>query len=436
MTYIAISTTALSKSYAIGSRRSPAAALRSVLDRTTDPPGAGVRRRNLDRGNVIWALRDVTIEIPAGEALGIVGRNGVGKSTLLKVISRITAPTAGRAVVRGRVGSLLEVGTGFHPELTGRENVFLNGAILGMTRGEILRKFDRIVAFAGIEPFIDTPVKRYSSGMRVRLAFAVAAHLEPEILLVDEVLAVGDAAFQKKCLGTLDEAATGGRTVLFVSHNMAAIQRLCNRVIWIDRGSIVADGEPGAVIEGYLASVHDACESAPAIKSPDGSLEIERVVLTRVDGGETTVFSPGESIAVDLWYMAHRAIDGAYFWIGVSGRHGHLFGANMLLDGARLGRLEGRGTLRCVFLRPQLMPQQAYYIRLGARQADGRTVLLPPQEAGTFRVAGSAGAIGLNGDHADWLVGDSTSLLLPYRWELPDGTRVSVGSKVGRLDDE
>lgn len=150
MTYIAISTTALSKSYAIGSRRSPAAALRSVLDRTTDPPGAGVRRRNLDRGNVIWALRDVTIEIPAGEALGIVGRNGVGKSTLLKVISRITAPTAGRAVVRGRVGSLLEVGTGFHPELTGRENVFLNGAILGMTRGEILRKFDRIVAFAGI----------------------------------------------------------------------------------------------------------------------------------------------------------------------------------------------------------------------------------------------------------------------------------------------
>jgi lipopolysaccharide transport system ATP-binding protein len=267
------------------------------------------------------------------------------------------------------------------------------------------------------------------------LAFAVAAHLEPEILLVDEVLAVGDAAFQKRCVGTLDEAATGGRTVLFVSHNMAAIQRLCSRVIWIDQGSIVADGQPDTVIEGYLASVHDGSESAPAIKSPDGSLEIERVVLTREDGGETTVFSPGESIAVDLCYVAHRAIVGAYFWIGVSGRHGHLFGANMLLDGAKLGRLEGRGTLRCVFLRPPLLPQQAYYLRLGAREADGRTVLLPPHEAGYFRVAGSAGAIGLDGDHADWLVGDSTSLLLPYTWKLPDGTSVSVESRAGRLDD-
>lgn len=199
-----------------------------------------------------WALRDVSFEIKPGEVVGIIGRNGAGKSTLLKVLSRITEPTEGQITLRGRVASLLEVGTGFHPELTGRENIFLNGAILGMSRAEIRRKFDEIVAFAEVERFLDTPVKRYSSGMYVRLAFAVAAHLEPEILVVDEVLAVGDAEFQKKCLGKMQDVAGHGRTVLFVSHNMAAVRRLCGRGILMGKGQIVAAGDINQVVDAYL----------------------------------------------------------------------------------------------------------------------------------------------------------------------------------------
>lgn len=203
-------------------------------------------------GEELWALRDVSFTVQQGEVLGIIGRNGAGKSTLLKILSRVTAPTSGRIRVKGRIASLLEVGTGFHPELTGRENIYLNGAILGMKRDEITRKFDEIVDFAGVEKFIDTPVKRYSSGMYVRLAFAVAAHLEPEILVVDEVLAVGDAEFQKKCLGKMGEVADEGRTVLFVSHNMAAVESLCSRAILLDSGTINASGLTKSVILHYL----------------------------------------------------------------------------------------------------------------------------------------------------------------------------------------
>src|SRR6187401_430063 len=204
----------------------------------------------VDRGSQLeefWALKDVSFDIRRGEVAGIIGRNGAGKSTLLKILSRITEPTKGRIEIDGRVASLLEVGTGFHPELTGRENIFLNGAILGMTRAEIRTKFDEIVAFAEVEKFLDTPVKRYSSGMYVRLAFAVAAHLEPEILVVDEVLAVGDAEFQKKCLDKMDDVSRGGRTILFVSHNMQAITRLCSRCILLDKGRVLMDGEPHRV---------------------------------------------------------------------------------------------------------------------------------------------------------------------------------------------
>lgn len=200
----------------------------------------------------IWALRDVTFQVPQGEAVGIIGRNGAGKSTLLKILSRVTAPTEGVVKAKGRIASLLEVGTGFHSELTGRENIFLNGAILGMSRSEVRRKFDEIVDFSGVEQFIDTPVKRYSSGMYVRLAFAVAAHLEPEILVVDEVLAVGDATFQRKCLGKMDEVVHGGRTVLFVSHNMSAVQDLCETAFWLDKGKVVLTGGARSVIAAYL----------------------------------------------------------------------------------------------------------------------------------------------------------------------------------------
>lgn len=201
-----------------------------------------------------WALRDVSFQIASGEVVGIIGRNGAGKSTLLKVLSRITEPSAGRVTLNGRVASLLEVGTGFHPELTGRENIFLNGAILGMSRAEIIRKFDEIVAFAEVERFLDTPVKRYSSGMYVRLAFAVAAHLEPEILIVDEVLAVGDAEFQKKCLGKMQHVSQSGRTVLFVSHNMAAVQALCGRALWLECGRVAHDGPTDEGVTRYLSA--------------------------------------------------------------------------------------------------------------------------------------------------------------------------------------
>lgn len=233
-------------------------------------------RRTASTTDDFWALREVSFSIATGEVVGIIGRNGAGKSTLLKILSRITEPTTGRVELGGRVASLLEVGTGFHPELSGRENIFLNAAILGMTRAETSRKFDEIVAFAGVEQFLDTPVKRYSSGMYVRLAFAVAAHLEPEVLVVDEVLAVGDADFQKRCLGKMHEVSRGGRTVLFVSHNMAAIQALCGRAIWLDRGAVAADGVTADSIRSYLASSVDAAAVTSGPISLGASLEVSR----------------------------------------------------------------------------------------------------------------------------------------------------------------
>jgi lipopolysaccharide transport system ATP-binding protein len=238
-----------------GERRLGYRTLREALSQAARAPLHALRRRRASaKGEDFWALRDVSLDVRPGEVLGVIGRNGAGKSTLLKILSRITKPTTGRIHLRGRVGSLLEVGTGFHPELTGRENVFLNGAILGMSRREILRKFDEIVDFAGVDKFLDTPVKRYSSGMYVRLAFAVAAHLEPDILMIDEVLAVGDASFQKKCLGKMNEVAHEGRTVLFVSHDLANISRLCTRAVLLSAGEVEAIGEPGEVIAQYVPS--------------------------------------------------------------------------------------------------------------------------------------------------------------------------------------
>jgi lipopolysaccharide transport system ATP-binding protein len=229
-----------------------------------------------------WALRDVSFEVNPGEMVGIIGRNGAGKSTLLKVLSRIVQPTSGRAEVRGRMGSLLEVGTGFHPELSGRENVYLNGSILGMTRREIARKFDEIVAFAGVEQFLDTPVKRYSSGMYVRLAFAVAAHLEPEILVVDEVLAVGDQAFQQKCTQQMRSVGRGGRTVIFVSHNMPAVQNLCSRCVWLKGGHVMADGPAASVIEAYNRDVADVGGAEVDLTNHRGRTPDSVVAMRRV----------------------------------------------------------------------------------------------------------------------------------------------------------
>lgn len=251
----------LAKEYRLGEQQ-PYYTLRETVSNFLHP------KKHTDQ-NAFWALDSVSFDVAPGEVVGLIGRNGAGKSTLLKILSRITPPTRGKIQLRGRVASLLEVGTGFHPELTGRENIFLNGAILGMTQREIRTKFDEIVAFAGIEAFLDTPVKRYSSGMYVRLAFAVAAHLEPEILLVDEVLAVGDAAFQRKCLGKMDEVARTGRTILFVSHNMAAIRRLCPRSVFLENGQLVADGETDTVITTYLNRIGDGSPKTALNSRPD-----------------------------------------------------------------------------------------------------------------------------------------------------------------------
>lgn len=255
MSETAIETHELGKRYRIGELQR----YKTLRDSLTAALQAPFRRHSKNgAGSYVWALKDVSVQIKHGEAVGVIGRNGAGKTTLLKILSRITEPTSGHARIHGRVGSLLEVGTGFHPELTGRENVYLNGAILGMRKAEIEKKFDEIVAFSEVEKFIDTPVKFYSSGMYVRLAFAVAAHLEPEILLVDEVLAVGDAAFQKKCLGKMGEVATAGRTVLFVSHNMSAVRHLCARGIWIDNGRVRFSGKSGECVDAYIASYEES----------------------------------------------------------------------------------------------------------------------------------------------------------------------------------
>jgi len=266
MTDLALRVEHLSKQYQIGGSRPRHNTLRDqladsfkrIFRGSDNVRPASAKRSSQSSRDTFWALSDVSLQVARGEVLGVIGRNGAGKSTLLKILSRITEPTAGRAELYGRVGSLLEVGTGFHPELSGRENVYLNGSILGMKRKELARKFDEIVAFAEIERFIDTPVKHYSSGMYVRLGFAVAAHLNPEILIVDEVLAVGDAMFQEKCLAAMHDTASSGKTVLFVSHNMASIQHLCSRAVLLQAGRIVDDGAPRDVVRSYLSELSSA----------------------------------------------------------------------------------------------------------------------------------------------------------------------------------
>jgi len=266
----------------------------------------------------LWALKDVSFEVKQGEVLGIIGRNGAGKSTLLKVLTRITEPTEGRAELNGRVGSLLEVGTGFHPELTGRENVYLSGAILGMTRKEIDRKFDEIVDFSGVETYIDTPVKRYSSGMRVRLGFAVAAHLEPEILLIDEVLAVGDVGFQKKCLGKMGDVARGGRTVLFVSHNMQAIRALCPRSLLLKEGRIIADGPTADTVQIYHDHLRQIEVNAdtdvmnPKNRRGSGAVRFTGIRTEDESGRECSEFMMGSTIRFVLSYQTFAPVDELY----------------------------------------------------------------------------------------------------------------------------
>jgi len=289
----------LSKQYQIGSHEAAYLTLRESLMQVFKP---GRQRAEKE---FIWALHNLSFEATPGDVIGVIGRNGAGKSTLLKLLSRITEPTEGRVELYGRVGSLLEVGTGFHPELTGRENIFLNGAILGMRRAEILRKFDEIVAFAEVEKFIDTPVKRYSSGMYLRLAFAVAAFLESEILLVDEVLAVGDANFQKKCLGKMRDVSASGRTVLFVSHNMAAVEGLCNRCLFISEGKLGGDGTPHDLVTKYLAAETAPENAMRDLREHPGRRGGMKPVLTKISlsaqsGAALSAIRMGEGITIEV----------------------------------------------------------------------------------------------------------------------------------------
>ena len=307
MTPIAIRVEKLSKRYRIGERRETYGTLRDSLTHALGAPlrvwrGRGQRQRKAE----IWALRDVSFDVRQGEVLAVIGRNGAGKSTLLKLLSRVARPTAGRAWIHGRVGSLLDVGTGFHPELTGRENIYLNGAILGMTKPEIERKFDEIVAFAELETFLDTPVKRYSSGMYMRLAFAVAAHLEPEILLVDEVLAVGDAAFQKKCLGKMGEVAREGRTVLFVSHNMSTVQRLCQSAVLLESGQLRAWGTVSDVTQHYLQEGATPLQRWERALPPASDIYFEKIYLSDEAGETLGHVTTASQLRVVMEYVVRR----------------------------------------------------------------------------------------------------------------------------------
>ena len=303
----------LSKQYTIGAGNAPYLTFREALIKTVRNPLNLFGNKNGGKeNNKIWALKDISFEIESGEVVGIIGRNGAGKSTLLKILSRITKPTKGRVELFGRVGSLLEVGTGFHPELTGRENIFLNGTILGMKRNEVEKKFDEIVAFAEIEKFIDTPVKHYSSGMYVRLAFAVAAHLEPEILIVDEVLAVGDSEFQKKCLGKMDEVSKTGRTVLFVSHQMGTIAQLCQKTILLEKGQMIMQGETDAVIEHYI---HQGKSKLISYKADDSAKErqmyVESAFVLNEENNEQQSFRHDEQICVKVNCQINSWVRGA-----------------------------------------------------------------------------------------------------------------------------
>jgi lipopolysaccharide transport system ATP-binding protein len=347
--------------------------------RLTESVAAFVRRpfrKTKENAEWIWALRHADLEVREGEVLGVIGRNGAGKTTLLKVLSRITEPTEGLVHLRGRVGSLLEVGTGFHPELTGRENISLNGAILGMRRKEILRKFDPIVEFAEIDRFLDTPVKRYSSGMYIRLAFAVAAHLEPEILLVDEVLAVGDAAFQAKCLGRMNDIAREGRTVVFVSHNMGAITRLCTRVCWIDRGSVAQDGAPGSVVATYLASgvsadaawSADADQSVYRAKGERRELSFLAAGVRDATGQRAAAVRFDQPFRVDVSYRLDDPIQGLAIVVAFTDLAGNLIFETWDTDSQPNGHsVRSAGTYRssCVVPRTLLKPGR-YWLSIAA----------------------------------------------------------------------
>ncbi len=377
----------LGKSYTLKhQKRESYTALRDVI---TD------RARSLFKPTVqqastseFWALKDLSFQIGQGDRVGIIGRNGAGKSTLLKILSRIVDPTTGRVTIDGRLASLLEVGTGFHPELSGRENIYLNGAILGMSRSEISSKFDEIVDFAGVDRFLDTPVKRYSSGMYVRLAFAVAAHLEPEILVVDEVLAVGDAEFQRKCLGKMKEVSMGGRTVLFVSHNMAAIQNLCNTAIYLKHGQLVTQGPTAEVINTYLKDAGSASEmdlASRVDRQGNGAIRYTRFHLTDGAGGAIAAAQSGSKVVFNFDFTSNATqLRDLEISMGIDDQYGQrITHLSNTVSGQSFANAEGK---RCVRIEVPKCPLRNgnYTFTIFARVAgDTADYLL---NAGSFQV--------------------------------------------------
>jgi lipopolysaccharide transport system ATP-binding protein len=389
-----IKTEKLSKRYIIGHQAEKGDGLRHVIEKAVRSP-ARLFRRGAGTGGPtkeeFWALRDIDFDVEEGEVVGIIGRNGAGKSTLLKILSRITEPTKGRVRLYGRVASLLEVGTGFHPELTGRENIFLNGAVLGMGRLEIKRKFDEIVAFASIEKFLDTPVKRYSSGMYVRLAFAVAAHLEPEILIVDEVLAVGDAQFQKKCLDKMDDAGSSGRTVLFVSHNMQAVSRLCNRCIMLDHGKVLMDGPTHEVTNAYAglgaksASLREwtSLEEAPG----DDVVKLRGVMIRDESGELCSQFDIRSPIRVELEYDIFEGGHVSLPHFHVNNEGGDLLFVSVDLDPNWRGRKRPPGRYRSVAWIPgNMLVEGSFSIAASYLTLDPQVARFHERDVATFRV--------------------------------------------------
>lgn len=371
----------------------------------------------------VWSLRDVNFTIEKGTVVGIIGRNGAGKSTLLKILSRTTTPTVGSVKIKGRVASLLEVGTGFHPELTGRENIFLNGAILGMTKKEIKKKFDEIVDFAGVERYIDTPVKRYSSGMYVRLAFGVAANLESEILIVDEVLAVGDAEFQRKCLGKMKDVSTGeGRTVLFVSHNMPAIKTLCNAGLLMEQGSLKFGGSIDDTISQYFKK-EDNSEGffTPGKFSKDEQVVIKEVSIQNQSGELTETFHIGDDLKVNLVLESAQDFVEPHVAIVIKSNFGAICVASTMLDGNKTGKLKkGENRISCTFKNLPLLPQE-YYLSVGMRTHDARILLTTSKEIGHFVIATRMKDLGIEGEVAERMAADSVSPLIPYEWNFGNG---------------
>ncbi len=388
---VAISFNNVSKLYRLGARRT---SIRQLLS-------ANRIRQQTSPDSGLKALDNVTFDIGQGECVGLIGANGAGKTTALKLLSRVSAPSTGSINVNGRLSALIQLGAGFHPDLTGRDNIYLNGAILGLSRNDIRRRFDEIVAFSELESFIDTPVKRYSSGMYARLGFSVAVHVSPDILIVDEVLAVGDTSFQHKCLRSIRDVAQSGRTVVFVSHNLDAVQGLCKRVLWLDHGHLRLDGNPTEVINSYLIEQEKEflAQDLEAHGASSDQLRLTHVEMRDEDGRVTREFRSGASFTVDIHYHARTSIPAPYFSVGVSDQDsGMLFLASMLIDGNDRSDLTGSGVITCRFTGISLMPK-AYQLWGSVRDEYGLSDLVGWHPIGAFRIVSLPTAIASEQSH-------------------------------------